>query len=156
MTENITHRMVCTGVTELASGKLGTVLYKINEDGSKSQITAIYDERKCAKAMIRNGGIYDLEAAPDFSSAILSSAKYKGLWPNEADRVRWRADEDILRGKRAAKKRQKLDLSSSAIKTALQPLREAWHDTNSLGRLALEVQVLAYLRSGSLVGKAED
>jgi hypothetical protein len=148
--------VVCTGITELTSGKLGVVLQEIIDGVVSRTNRTVFDEKSCSKAMIRTGAVYNIEFNAEFSSARLAGAKYVGLWPNEEDRIKWRAQDDALKGERAAKKRQKLDLSDNAIKKALDPLRDVWIATNYTGRLALEVQILAYIRGGNLIGKKED
>lgn len=151
--EEMTPRLVvCTGITELTDGKLGAVLQEVI-DGKIDPRRLVFEEKFTAKAFVRTGGTYTLPATADFSRARIKDAKYEGLWGDEADRIRWKADEDALRGARNALKRQKLDLSSNPIREALEPLRIAWIETNYTGRLALEVQLLAYLRTGKAIGK---
>lgn len=141
------YKVVCTGVAELADGKLGTILQQVNDDGTVDPRNRIFDEKKCTKAFIRTGGVYEIEANDTFTRAFVASPKYQGMWANEHDRVKWQATERSIKLARAAKKQMKDDVSQNAMMDVLAPIREAYRKTNHLGRLAIEVQVLAYLRN---------
>ena len=161
------HKVVCTGLTELTDGKLGVVLQRVvpadrfhPQPGYPDVVIHpdrhVYEEKFAKKAFIRTGGMYSVEFSADFSRARVTQATYVALWPDEKDRIVWQASDTAITVARAANKRRKLDLSSNAIKNALQPLRDVWLNTNYTGRLALEVQILAYLRNGKVIGKDKE
>lgn len=150
------YTVVCTGLTELSDGKLGVVLQLTDAENMIGSERYIFAEKFASKALIRTGGMYKIEFNADMTQAGISKAKYVGQWPIEQDRIKWRAADDALKGAQAALKRQRLDMQDNVVKNALASLRDVWIKTNYTGRLALEVQVLAYLRNGSLIGKKED
>jgi hypothetical protein len=148
--------IVCSGVTELDDGKLGMILQAVDEAGKISGERHPFSEKACRKGNIFLGGMYKVDANENLTSVVMNSAKYQGLWPNEVERTRWKADERALEIERAARKRQAADKSRNAMLDALRPIREAWQSTNSVGKLALEVQVLAYIRGMKIAEKRRD
>jgi hypothetical protein len=148
---DIVFTVVCTGPTVLSDGKLGLVLQVVEANGTLNPVRKVFGEKSCRKANISLGGIYKVEANADFSTAIIAGAKYQGLWPNEAERAGWKTAERALTIERAAQKRQKSDAENNAMIAALAPIRKAYVLTNSVGRLAIEVQVLAYLRGVRII-----
>jgi hypothetical protein len=73
------------------------------------------------------------------------------LWENQDDRTRWKTEERALNVARMARKRQKQDSERNALIEALRPIRDIYFTTNATGRLAIEVQVLAYLRGIKII-----
>jgi hypothetical protein len=143
---------VCVGPTDLADGKVGMILQIVKEDGTLVPEHRVFNEKNFRKANIFVGGMWEIEGNEDFTSVVLVGAKYKGLWPNEADRTRWKTEDRSFQIAREAKKRQSNDKERNAMVEALRPIRDVWMGTNMLGRLAIEVQVLAYIR-GMKVGQ---
>jgi hypothetical protein len=55
-----------------------------------------------------------------------------------------------IRNRRACAQAEAAEKRTDLNFEALEPFRRAWLQTNSIGRLALEVRVLAYLRMQKL------
>jgi hypothetical protein len=138
--------VACTGLTELSDGKVGVVLQIVKPDGTLDTTRKVFAEKACKKVSMFIGSTYQVEATEDFSTAIIAGAKYQGIWANDADRAEWKTLERAFTLERAAKKRHASDADRNAMSESLAPIREAYRKTNSVGRLAIEIQVLAYLR----------
>jgi hypothetical protein len=92
------------------------------------------------------GGIYEVLARPDGSRARLAGATYKGRH-NDAEQVlAWKAESDavdVAVRAAAAEKRAKVESLEG-----LEPLRKAYQRLIGRDRIALELVVLSYLRTG--------
>lgn len=157
--ESFTSRLfVCCGYVALDSGKPGIVIAEVmpepvpagDQTASEFHIPGTADlarlrlyERKVLRHLCV-GSTYQIEA--DERSIRPSTARWQGRY-HDSEVVRtWQAMADAYeiaeRARKGAAAEKRTDLNFEA----LGPFRRAWLQTNPVGRLALEVRVLAYLR----------
>lgn len=92
------------------------------------------------------GGIYEVLARPDGSTARLAGATYKGHHDDAAQAAAWKAESDAIDvAVRAAAAEKRAKAESLA---ALEPLRKTWLKLIGRDRIAFELVVLSYLRTG--------
>ncbi len=94
------------------------------------------------------GSTYEIEA--NETSIRPGTACWQGRYHNEEVLRTWQAMADANEIAERARKAEAAEKRSDLNFEALEPLRRAWLQTNSIGRLALEVRVLAYMRMQKL------
>jgi hypothetical protein len=139
-----TRLFVCTGKAETNDGKTALVLRELCEDGS------LADERLfTAKDLhCRVGHVYRIRIseAKGADSIYPSTARWTSTYEDEAQVAAWQAKARAFDVEKAALREQKKAEGTQQMLEVLKPLRTIYQQTNTLGRLAIEVQVLAYLR----------
>ena len=90
------------------------------------------------------GSTYEIEA--NDKSIRPSPARWQGRYHNDEVVRTWQAMADAYEIAERARKAEAAEKRTDLNFEALEPFRRAWLQTNSIGRLALEVRVLAYLR----------
>lgn len=104
------------------------------------------------RLLLRTGAMYDIEASPGQIS--FGTAKYAGLYYDEAQRASWQAESEAAELEEALAKREKREAASKeAILKMLLPMRKAYQATNYRSRLAMEVQLLEALRRRPELGE---
>ncbi len=157
--DDLTKRLfVCCGYVTLESGKPGIAIAEVmaepvapsDETASQFHIPGTADlarlriyERKLLRHM-SVGSTYEIEA--NETSIRLGTARWQGRYRNEEVVRTWQAMADAYEIAERARKAEAAEKRSDLNFEALESLRRAWLQTNSIGRLALEVRVLAYLR----------
>lgn len=91
------------------------------------------------------GGVYEVETTPDHVTARTSTAAFIERWHDEAYVAQLQMAEKAQELTRDAAKRERI--AADTIREALKPLRKAYARSAYRDRLAIEIQVLAYLRS---------
>lgn len=157
--DNFARRLfACCGFVTLDSGKAGIAIAEVMpepvkpDDGTPSQfhisgtgdLARIRIHERKALRHLAIGSTYEIEA--DDTSIRPSTARWHGRYCDD-DVVRtWQAMADAYEVAERARKAEAAEKRTDLNFDALEPLRRAWLQTNSVGRLALEVRVLAYLR----------
>jgi len=138
--------MVCLGACKLTGGKLGT-LYHFVEPGD-----VLGEAFPVARSKGKDGvpgGVYLIPTDAERSKAQFVNRQWSRMWPDAEAVAQWRAKSDALEvshrhAKRTAgKEREALE----AALACLEPIRKLYMGTDRLGKLALEVAVLDYLRT---------
>lgn len=137
-------KFVYTGREWISGGKVGGTLRPIDEHGEVGQPR--YYERKALRMLIIVGGVYEIEASD--TQIKPHSAKFLNVYEDKDTVEYWRLQDRKFETERLLKAREKaaktFDLSG------LNEIRDAYRRTNARGRLAIEVELLAYLRHGGL------
>lgn len=143
---------VCTGKTETADGKQALILREVSEAG------ALGVERLfAAKGLLcRVGHVYRIQISETkgADSIYPSTERWISQYADAEQVAAWQAAARALEVEKAAKRERKKAEGTQQMLEVLKPLRTIYQRTNALGRLAIEVQVLAYLRQ--LRGLAEN
>jgi hypothetical protein len=136
--------LVCTGKTYLQSGAIGLVFAEVTPEGALGN-ERIYDQKNLKR--VRAGSVYDIEIDPaNFRSIYPASIRWLHLWKDEAQIAVWQTLVDAFDTRDLAVKQERKQTGRKLPLERLAPLREHYWSTNSAGRLAIEVRVLAYLR----------
>ncbi len=151
------YELVCTGKALTRSNKTSIVFELLDADRNSTGRELAYSFGKNFR-QCRLGSVYSapFETLTEGSAVIISNKlEWVRLWPNTADCIRWqeawRSFEILERAKRQEKKQTGLRPALDAIR----PMRQLLLKTDYLGRLALEVQVLNYLRGGAMIQKED-
>jgi hypothetical protein len=95
--------------------------------------------------------VYEVDADPSDSTRIyVNSARWLRLWENQEEAAVWQTTGAAFDTVELARKHEKQQTSRRLPIELLRPIREEYWRTNAVGRLAIEVRVLAYLRLVSL------
>ncbi len=159
MPDDFTKRLfVCCGYVTLESEKPGIAIAEVmsepvppsDETASQFHISGTGDlarlrihERKLLRHLTV-GSTYEIEA--NETSIRPSTARWQGRYHNDEVVRTWQAMADACEIAERARKAEAAEKRTDLNFQALEPFRRAWLRTNSIGRLALEVRVLAYLR----------
>lgn len=138
--ELIKVEMVCEGAVALQGNIMGTAFRFID--------TGEYFHVRRSKADGTVGAVYQFDMNPERTSMRTKSKRWLRTWDNEEDLLKWRARTDSLElAARAGKALKKGEAASKeeALRV-LGPIRRMYHSTDRLGRLALEVAILDYIR----------
>lgn len=152
------HLFACCGFVTLDSGKAGIAIAEVMDEpvkpgddtASQFHIPGTDDlarvrihERKALRHL-SIGSTYEIEA--NDTSIRPSTARWQGRYHNDEVVRTWQGMADAYEIAERARKAEAAEKRTDLNFDALDPLRRAWLQTNSVGRLALEVRVLAYLR----------
>jgi hypothetical protein len=97
------------------------------------------------------GNVYEVEVdASDPTRIYADSARWLRVWDNEQEAAVWQVASAAFDTVELARKHEKQQTSRRLPLELLKPIREEYWRTNSTGKLAIEVRVLAYLRLISL------
>lgn len=159
MPDDLTKRLfVCCGYIRLESGKPGIAIAEVmaepvepsDETASQFHIPGTDDlARLCIyeRKLLRHlsvGSTYEIEA--NDKSVRPGTARWQGRYHNDEVVRTWQAMADAYEIAERARKAEAAEKRTDLNFEALESLRRAWLQTDSIGRLALEVRVLAYLR----------
>jgi hypothetical protein len=157
--DDLTKRLfVCCGYVTLESGKPGIAIAEVmaepvepsDETASQFHIPGTGDLARLRiyeRKLLRHfsvGSTYEMEA--NDKSIRPSTARWQGRYHNDEVVRTWQAMADAYEIAERARKAEAAEKRTDLNFEALEPFRRAWLQTNSIGRLALEVRVLAYLR----------
>ena len=141
-------RVVSQGIRLSSNDKRHLALQRIDDRDNFIGNGWLFTPKKVVCSTV--GGIYtiDAEIKEDGVSIEFGSARYAGQFGATALVGQWsiesKAAETELAAIAQAKKAKRDD---SAALSCLAPLLKVYHNTNAVGRLALEVRVLHYLRT---------
>ena len=98
----------------------------------------------------RTGAVYRLETSDDGKTWTFSPPHetFKGLHPDLAERLAWQAASDAAEAQDRRRKNNAKKARALNALDVLKPLHDLYRATDYIGRLALEVTVLNYLRRG--------
>lgn len=145
--EFVEREFVIVGRTRTTEKKPGVILRRlgevqhVGEDGELGP-----EEVYSAKPLLRKpiGAVYVIEATA--TSIRPTTARYLRQYHDRDKVMTWQAEARAQEIIEQAARDEKKGATPAALK-ALEPLRRLYARTNHLNRLAIEVQVLAYLRS---------
>lgn len=101
------------------------------------------------KGALTVGGVYLIEATAERDTARISGAKFVRMYEDKALIIEWRAAHDADRLAIAAAAAERRAKANNDALAALDPLRRLWRSSVGDQRLALEIVVLNYLRTGN-------
>ena len=137
---------VCVGIGALdRSKKTGVVFRDALSDGTLGP-EHVYERTK-ALFSAHVGNVYSIEAAD--TSANLSSLQYLRRWPDDQEVAMWQAKAEAFKSE-LKRKRMLRDSKFSRLAEQLEPIRHTYARLPFDDRLAMEVAILGYLRSGRL------
>lgn len=149
-------KFVCVGKTISDDKKPCYILSRVLDNGGRDATERIFTAKSLP--LVRVGRVYEIEAPEgkeDGSSIFGSTARFVERWPHEVEAAAWETVASAFDVEQAAKKRAKADADSKIMAECLAPLRKLYLKTNSVGKLAIEVQVLAYLRMVRVADRSE-
>ena len=142
-----TVQLVCIAKVR-SKGELCWLFRVVLPDG-QSGPERLYSQKSLKS--IRVGHVYEVDADPaDPTRIYVDSARWLRLWGDEAEAAVWQTASAAFDTLELARKHQKQQTSRRLPLELLKPIRDEYWRTNSAGRLAIEVRVLAYLRLVSL------
>jgi hypothetical protein len=140
---------VCLGLRRIDETQLALTLKELGKDGTLGEDKNFDAKRK--HAVIRCGGVYEIESSEDGKSLLLSGAKYMGSYLDRAaDRpaaqrlvTEWDAlTEAAVIAVRMEKENAKLNGNGLQLYETLAPIRAAYMKTDTYGRKALVALVI--------------
>ncbi len=147
-----TVQLVCTGKERSTKGDLYWLFRVVTPDGQKGD-ERLYSQKSLKS--IRVGHVYQVDTDPTESTRIyVNTARWLRLWSDETEAAVWQTASAAFDTAELARKHEKQQTSRKLPVELLKPIRDEYRRTNSAGRLAIEVRVLAYLRLVSLDGEA--
>lgn len=150
----ITREVVCTGKTLLKSNKKGIEFILLDDTGAKTERVLIYQANKGVLRHAKAGYVYRLdfsELTNESGIALVNTLVYDRPWGNSVEAMKWQETERALEISLRAIRKEKNETGTRLALEALMPLHELWAKTDHIGRLALEIQVLNYIRRGSMI-----
>lgn len=97
------------------------------------------------------GNVYELDVdATEPTRIYADSARWLRVWGNEPEAAVWQTMSGAFDTEELARKYEKDQTSRRLPLELLSPIRREYWRTNSAGKLAIEIRVLAYLRMTSL------
>lgn len=128
----------------------GHELRRISPDGeSLMEPGSIFGTRKL---QVHVGGVFKIDTIfkeDDGISIVPSTAEWVRTWEDKAAVAAWQTVSRAAETAARAYKMAKSEKGVNHMLAVLDPLRKAYNATDHIGRLAIELQVLAYLRSRS-------
>ncbi len=135
---------VCTGKAETTDGKPALILRELTE------ASELGEERIFASKglLCRVGHIYRIQISETkgADSIFPSTERWISQYADAEQVAAWQAAARALDVEKAAARERKKAEGTQQMLEVLKPLRTIYERTNALGRLAIEVQLLAYLR----------
>jgi hypothetical protein len=136
--------IACFAKTYLDDGKIGLVFREIAEDGSLGD-ERIY--RHKGLEHLRIGATYEVEIDVNNPRSIYTKTlRWLRLWDKAHEAAAWQLASDAFDTRHLALRQEKKQNARKLPVELLAPIRDEYRRTNYLGRLAIEVRVLAYLR----------
>ena len=132
---------VHTGKVILSNKKPGLVFRPIVNGQLADE--KYYDTKGMPRVSV--GGVYQVKASG--TKIVPSSFKWLRTWEDTGQVAVWQTEARAFDTELRTRKQEKSETSVQHMLEVLAPLRKAYNRTNHIGRLAIEVQVLAYLRS---------
>lgn len=142
-----TVQLVCTGKARSKS-EICWVFRVVLPDGKVGD-ERVYGQKNLRS--IRVGHVYKLDVdATEPTRIYVDSARWLRVWGNEQEAAVWQTMAAAFDTEELARKHEKDQTSRRLPLELLRPIRKEYWRTNSSGRLAIEVRILAYLRMTSL------
>jgi len=142
-------QLVCVGKAH-AKRTVCLVFRLVASDGTAGE-ERVYSRKNLKQ--IRVGSVYEVETDAEDSTRIVSNTiRWVRTWKDKGEAAIWQTAAAAFDTLELARKSEKREAGRRLPLEVLQPLRDEYRRTNSAGKLALEVRVLAYLRMASLGG----
>jgi hypothetical protein len=136
--------VACVGKTYLSDGKIGLVFRDVNPDGSMGD-ERIYQFKGLQH--LRVGAVYEVEVDDQNPRSIYTRTfRWLRLWDKTDEAAVWQLAVDAFDTRHLAAQQEKKHNARKLPVELLAPIREEYRRTNPLGRLAIEVRILAYLK----------
>ena len=141
---------VCTGLIRTSENpnKLLVELYKLDElEQPVRERPFLFENNKRTRGL-RLGGVYSIEAKIEADRHFIrpGTATFVRAWDNVEEVAGWRLRQDGAKNAlKLTQQERKLTERHEQLKV-LEPLQRAWSRSDRLGRRALEVAVIAFLR----------
>lgn len=136
-------KLICVGKVH-ANKEVCLTFRMVASDGT------LGDERIYAHKhlkQVRVGNVYEVEIDREDPTRIYTNTiRWLCVWKDQTEAATWQAAAAAFDTLELAKKFEKKETGRRLPLELLRPLREQYWRTNSMGRLAIEVRVLAYLR----------
>jgi hypothetical protein len=137
--------LACVGKVSLSDGKIGLVFRDVTPEGSLGD-ERTYEHKGLQQ--LRIGAVYSVEADSANTRTIYTNTfRWLRLWDKTDEAAGWQAAADAFDTQRLTVQQERKQNARKHPVELLAPIREQYWKTNPLGRLAIEVRVLAYLRS---------
>jgi hypothetical protein len=140
--------LVCTGKIRLTAGGLALVFREVSVDGTAGP-ERIYNRKNLER--IRVGAVYEVETDPEVPTQIyINTLRWLRLWGDKNEAALWQLAADAFDTRELAARQERKENNRKLPVELLEPIRKQYRETNAVGRLAIEVRILAYLRMVSL------
>lgn len=138
---------VYIGKCLLTGGKTGRLFQRENNDGTLAEETTAWSFRKTRHFGV--GGRYlVLVQRGETIMAKWEKCRYLGMYSDKDSVAEWQTAARIYDIQQRVKREERTETAENLIKNALEPVRKLYRRTDRVGQLAIEVQVLSYLRFG--------
>ncbi len=138
-----TIKLVCVG--KVHAKKELCLLFRIVASDHTLGDERIYAHKHLKQ--VRVGNVYEVEIGKEDPTRIYTNTiRWVCVWKDQTEAAIWQAAAAAFDTLELAKKFEKKETGRQLPLELLKPLREQYWKTNSMGRLAIEVRVLAYLR----------
>lgn len=121
----------------------------ISDDGMSLGGECLFDKKSFKGFSVSVGTVCkaDMKVSGGSLQTIIGIPKPISVWHNKAEIASMRILHDACLSTVSAYNQASKDCSDVVLQ-CMKPLREAYKQTNSLGKTAIEVRVLNYLRNG--------
>jgi hypothetical protein len=134
--------VVCVGRVLAQGEKLG-VKFALLDDGGHPGETTIFAGKAVARCV--PGGVYEVQLAAEGARGAFTWLR---TYQDAEAVARWQTESESAEVAHRARKLERNAGRRNEMVNALAPLREAYGRADRIGRLALEVVLLSYLRRG--------
>lgn len=136
-------QLVCIGKA-YAGKEICLVFRLVGTDGLAGE-ERLYAQKRLKQ--VRVGNVYEVETSSDDPTRLLTNTiRWIRIWNNKAEAAIWQTEAAAFDTLELAKQCERRESTRRLPLELLRPLRDEYWKTNSSGRLAIEVRVLAYLR----------
>lgn len=118
---------------------------ELGEDDSLGQIRLFDAKSKKVKGKFHVGVVYSIKVAGD--SAYLGSAEHVGLFNDIQQRAVWQTIDRAVETTLRVENRRRTEKADRALLEVLRPLRDVYQKTDYRTQRAIEMEVLAFLRT---------
>ncbi len=138
-----TIHLVCTGKIRCQKELCWT--FRVTFPEAQAGAERIYSQKNFNN--VRVGHEYTFDVDPNEPTRIyVNSARWLRVWRDQKEAAVWQTATAAFDTEELARKQERQQTSRRLPFELLQPIRDLYWRTNSAGRLAIEVRVLAYLR----------
>lgn len=136
-------QLVCVGKAH-AKKDVCLVFRLVTSDGTATE-ERLYGQKTLKQ--VRVGSVYEVETDVNDSTRIhANTIRWVHMWKDQEEAAMWQTAAAAFDTLELARKCEKRETGRKLPLELLKPLRDEYWKTNSSGRLAIEVRVLAYLR----------
>lgn len=146
-------KLCCVGRRRGHTGKVFMCFFIVDEtnkplteDYDCDEKLRYYELKPRVSSKFTIGNIYEFESKED-KSIIVNSSKFINHFSDENKIASWHIADLAVRSEVSLKNKEKTGIHEIIEKT-LKPLRQRYYETDSLGKIAIEIAVLNYMRRG--------